>query len=688
MTNIKGIFGFILVAIISTQAIAQSVTITEATGWFESAAIQWQCTENAIGFNVTYSGQDVNDQLIDTQLIRNYGDYYRADIPGLKAGTYTLTVVPIMDGQEGQPVDSNEIVVESHDRSGFAFWPLGIPADANDVNDLWNELTPGAYKYDGTPKDDAVILYITQNTKDTIELEITGANENPCVGLQEILEGFKKGKDTRPLIVRLIGQITDLDYMDKGDIVIENKNNTSSFITFEGVGNDATVDGWGLRLKNATNIEVRNLGFMNCNSNEGDDLGLQQNNEHIWIHHCDFFYGEPGGDSDQAKGDGALDCKRSTYVTISYNHFWDTGKSNLLGLGEDTTEGLFITYHHNWYDHSDSRHPRVRFYSAHVYNNYYDGIAKYGVGATEGSSVFVEANVFRNCKYPMLTSMQGSDVYDSSNGRNDYSDMPTFSKENGGCIKAFNNIMTGQRRFVAYGDTRYPNPTVDYDAYVAIDRDETLDSSIRSYRGNNPYNNFDTDPDILMDYAVDSPAEARDKVVLYAGRVNGGDFVWTFNNAIDDNDYNVNENLAEKLSNYQTSLVSIQGETIPDSNESNGSDDVITGDLVHNFTTSGLDSDFFNISGNLSDSKGTVTYASLTLTQCLKIESSTRISFTIAEESELTLVFNEYFSKRIKIDDTQYNASAGILTLTLAAGTHEITKADVTNLYFIGLETL
>ena len=58
-----------------------------------------------------------------------------------------------------------------------------------------------------------------------------------------ILDGFKKGVDTRPLIIRLVGQITDLDYMYSGDIVIENKNNASSYITLEGVGDDAVADG-------------------------------------------------------------------------------------------------------------------------------------------------------------------------------------------------------------------------------------------------------------------------------------------------------------------------------------------------------------------------------------------------------------------------------------------------------------
>ncbi|HKJ43605.1 MAG TPA: T9SS type A sorting domain-containing protein [Sunxiuqinia sp.] len=654
--------------------VTQALTITEAGGWLESAYVKWQPIDGADSYHVYYSGEGITDQQIDDQLIRHYGDHFRADVLGLKAGTYTIKVVPVIGGKEGESAATSSITVNAHDRTGFAFE---------------GGRTPGAYNADGTPKDNAVILYITQNTKNTISMDVTGANSNPCVGLQTILEGFKKGHDTRPLIVRLVGQITDLDYMDKGDIVIENDNNSSSYITIEGVGDDAVADGWGIRVKNASNVEIRNIGLMNCDSNEGDDIGLQQNNDHIWVHNCDFFYGAPGGDADQAKGDGALDCKKSTYVTFSYNHFWDNGKCNLLGLSEDTTTGLYITYHHNWYDHSDSRHPRVRFYSAHVYNNYYDGNAKYGVGATMGSSVFVEANYFRHCKYPILTSMQGSDVYDASAGSNDYSDMPTFSKEDGGTIKAFNNYMTGEKRFVPYSNADYPNSTVDFDAYVASSRDETIPSSVASAYGSNTYNNFDTDASVMYNYTPDSPEAAKEKVMNLAGRMNGGDFQWTFNNAVDDASYAVNTALKTALINYQTSLVAVQGDTISNTGGgtggTGGTGGDTTSDRIQNFTLSGTGSSFYSISGNLSDSKGTVTYNDLTLTQCLKIESTTLISFTTSQDGKLTLVFNSDFIGTIKVNGTSYDAIAGILTLPISAGDYQITKDEVANLYYMSV---
>ena len=584
---------------------SQAPSLTKTGGWLETAFIEWQAVSGATSYNVYYTGGGKTNQKIDNTLIRGYGSYFRADVPGLKAGAYTLKVAAVVSGTEKPGTTSVSINVLAQDRSGFAFS---------------NNRVPGAYKADGTPKDGAIILYISENNKNTVSLDVTGASSNPCVGLQTILDGFKKGNDTRPLIIRLIGQVTDLSYMLGGDIVIENSNNPNSYITFEGIGEDATADGWGIRIKNASNIEVRNIGTINCNSSEGDNIGLQQNDDYIWVHNCDFFYGDAGGDADQAKGDGALDCKKSTYVTFSYNHFWDSGKCNLLGLSEGTTEGLYITYHHNWYDHSDSRHPRVRYYSAHVYNNYYDGNAKYGIGSTLGSSVFAEGNYFRNCKYPMLTSMQGSDVFDESANKNDYNNLATFSKEDGGTIKALNNYMTGQKRFVAYGNTSYPNPTVDFDAYVVTSKSQSIPSSVTSAYGTNKYNNFELNTSIMYSYSAETPEVAKDKVTQFGGRMNGGDLQFAFNNAVDDESYAVNTALKAKLTSYKTKLTSIQGGgTVTNGGGNgdggNGGTTPVAGDEIHNFTLSGIASSFYTITGSLSSSKGTVNYNNLTLTQ-------------------------------------------------------------------------
>ena len=110
-----------------------------------------------------------------------------------------------------------------------------------------------------------------------------------------------------------------------------------------------------------------------------------------------------------------------------------------------------------------------------------------------------------------------------------------------------------------------------------------------------------------------------------------------------------------------------------------------TENVVHNFTTSGKTSTFFAISGNLSTAKGTVVYNELTLTQCLKMESATTISFTTTQPAKLTLVFNVDFTGKVNIDGKSYTPTAGILTVSIAAGAHLITKGDTSNLFYMSV---
>lgn len=730
--------------ILSFSVQAQLVNITQETGWLESCYVKWTPVEGAESYNVYYTGGGLTDKKIDTQLIRSYGTYFRADVLGLVAGNYTLKIAPVMGGTEGIATVSNPITVVAHDRSGFAY--------------RGNRL-PGGYNFDGTLKTNAQVIYITQNTKNTVSLTVTGATSNPCIGLQNILDGFKKGNDSRPLVVRMIGNITDFSNMLAGDIVVENKNNVNGSITIEGVGSDAYANGWGIRVKNASNIEIRNIGFMLTDANEGDNVGLQQGNDHIWVHNCDLFYGAAGGDADQAKGDGALDCKKSTDVTFSYNHFWDSGKSNLLGLSEGGMANLYSTYHHNWYDHSDSRHPRVRYYSAHVYNNYFDGNSKYGSGSTLGSSLFIEGNYFRNCKYPMLTSQQGTDTYNGAPG--------TFSGEDGGFIKAYHNTIIGAQRFVTYDAVNNP---IEFDAVEANTRGEVIPNSIKSKKGANIYNNFDTDAALyIKNLEIQEPEAARDQVMQYAGRVSGGDLQYTFDNSVDDASYAVNTTLKSLLTNYVSTLVFVQGETpvvvssqtlnVPANNDQTVATGVAiapmvytwggtatdatvnglpasgiiftkdmtaktitvsgsptadvsftvttsgssgasvegtgnislddnppsSGDLIHNFTTAGLTSTFYTFTNaNMNSVAGNTSYDGLTLTARLKIETPTQIAFTTTAVSTLTLVFDPGFVKKIKVDGASYTAVNDIVTVTnIPAGAHVITKGDTTNLYYI-----
>lgn len=620
------------------------IKITEAKGWQESLYAKWEKHSGAESYNVYVKGGQYSDWTkIDQQLVRDYGSYARADVVGLVAGSdYAIKVVAV-DG-EGKEVSGIEGVAENmtvvnYSREGFAHF--------NRTEGV------GAYNNDGSLKKDAVVLYITNNNFNTITcaINVDGKMETRT-GLGDILQAFEKGDETRPFAIRFIGQIEDVDggqlMGEASSLQIKGKGENSEVnITFEGIGDDATWYGWGMTLSKVASVEIRNIATMLF----ADD-GIQlKEGYRVWVHNNDIFYGSVGGDSDQAKGDGSLDTKDSgSFNTFSYNHFWDSGKCSLCGMKSENTDD-YETYHHNWFDHADSRMPRVRTKTIHVYNNYYDGVAKYGVGATMGSSVFVENNYFRNTKYPMLISKQGSDVATDSKG--------TFSGEDGGIIKSYGNTFSGYYTYVPYQEDN-----TQFDAYEAASRNEQVPSSVKTYQGGTSYNNFDTDSKLFYvgKYTPDAAADVPTVVTGFygAGRLNHGDFTWTFDNSVDDKDYGVNSALKDKILSYKTSLVSIYGDENAESGEQGGTEPggdeggeqggeqggdtpvVTEGEVYASFINGEVQSNvdnFFTITGSKASGKGTMTINGTSYDSGLKLDSNGTITFTPSENMTMTVYF-------------------------------------------------
>ncbi len=519
------------------------VQITEARGWLESAYVKFGLMESAKGYHVYIKGGQYEDfTQIDLALVRNYGSYGRADMVGLKAGTYAMRIVPVNEaGAEltDQANEATDMAVRNYSREGFAFM---------------NGYAPGAYNSDGTLKENAKVLYVTKNTAKTISTTVAGANSNPCVGIQSIIDAYQKGQDKTPIAFRFIGLVEkgDLDKISssqEGLQVKGRKADSELNLTFEGIGDDATVRGFGFLVRNAKGVEFRNIGIMRCMD---DGLSLDTDNSNIWIHHNDFFYG-PNGKGDHAKGDGACDVKSdSKYITISYNRFWDTGKSNMFGMKSESGPN-YISYDHNWFDHSDSRHPRVRTMSVHVWNNYFDNVAKYGVGAAAGASVFVENNYFLKTKKPILSSQQGTDALGDG----------TFSGETGGMVKAFGNYFDKTIANFRYYTQNNPAST-GYDAYETDTREEQVPETEVARQGGSKYDNFDTNASLMYTYSPVAVADVPALVTGYygAGRMSHGDFTYTFKDNVgnDDTDSAYDTVLGNAIDNYKSALVGIFGE--------------------------------------------------------------------------------------------------------------------------------
>jgi len=197
----------------------------------------------------------------------------------------------------------------------------------------------------------------------------------------------------------------------------------------------------------------------------------------------------------------------------------------MCGMNKETGPN-YITYHHNWFDHSDSRHARVRTMSVHLWNNYYDGCAKYGIGATMGCSVFSENNYFRATKNPILISKQGS--YEKGAGK--------FSGEPGGMVKEYGSLFTEKGSENAYTPISYADNNSSFDFYHAISRNEKVPASVKTLHGGNTYNNFDTNTALMYSYNPDATSLVPSQVTGFygAGRLNHGSLQFKFNNAIED----------------------------------------------------------------------------------------------------------------------------------------------------------
>jgi pectate lyase len=148
------------------------------------------------------------------------------------------------------------------------------------------------------------------------------------------------------------------------------------------------------------NVIVQNLVFRGASD---DSINVQMFSHHVWIDHNDLAGGF----------DGLIDIKRgSSYVTVSWNHTHDHTKNMLLGHSDGNAAQdvgrLKVTYHHNWFDRTPQRNPRVRFGEpVHVYNNYYLRNSDTGPACQADAGCLVEGNYFEDVEEPVTNHYSG-----------------------------------------------------------------------------------------------------------------------------------------------------------------------------------------------------------------------------------------------------------------------------------------
>src|SRR5215469_13196903 len=205
---------------------------------------------------------------------------------------------------------------------------------------------------------------------------------------------------TSSALTSAVGQSGPLIVQVSGSIALSTDADVASNKTIIGLGSTAAISGHGLTISGVQNVIVRNIAFSNAAINS---ITVETLAHHVWIDHDSFTNAT----------DTLIDIKRqANWVTVSWCVFTNTLETILEGHSDTFTQDigfLKVTYHHNWFDGTTERHPRVRFSDpTHVFNNYYLNIGTYGVATTMNAGVLVESNFFDHVPQPTITDISGS----------------------------------------------------------------------------------------------------------------------------------------------------------------------------------------------------------------------------------------------------------------------------------------
>ncbi len=279
---------------------ASATSFTTVGGWNEMMYATIKGVKDADVTAVSYSGP-VSGSLTGEDfeyLVRDTSDGVRVDVMGLKPGTYTLTVTTKTGTYTQSGIEVNE-----QDRSGYAHY--------NYTDGV------GAYNDDGTLKDNAIVLYVTDENKNTVTLSYGGVtvsgignilnsvgkacgeagHETECKKVSKGKTYYGKGNTNQgilqllaenniPLVIRMVGAVsesglyktgtwaaanaglidglTDYDCNDYGGSIGDNghmaRMKSAKDVTIEGVGTDAAMDGWGIHFMSETSTTAAGLG--------------------------------------------------------------------------------------------------------------------------------------------------------------------------------------------------------------------------------------------------------------------------------------------------------------------------------------------------------------------------------------------------------------------------------------------
>ena len=455
-------------------------------------------------YTVTYKKTtDSSYKTLDRELIRLNDDEADIDIIGLSAGTYDVVV------RNNSNVGSKIVNVTKDDRSGYAHF--------NNSNGV------GAYNNDGTLKNNAIVVYVSNATKNTVTAKI---NNTTYTGLVDIL---KHANSNYPLDIRILDRIetcqfNNINYTSSretpellaeqaaslggnysgfsaSDIINNGWNSYSndiasgitelnglsskcsyssgefdsawnncsisgvSNVTVEGIGYGAEIFQWGFTWNKCNSIEVKNITFTDytedaCSFQGGSNSDMNYKN--FWVHNCTFNIGKNNWDLtyEQDKHYGDGATDFKYLKNVTSSYnLFDSCKKTGLVGGSNSNYTMNITFHHNYYKLVGSRLPLGRQANMHIYNNYY-----YSCSTCQD----IRANAFVLSEYNYFYACNNPQSVNTSDGAQTV-------------IKSYNDVLSG------CGDSQ---------ATTVDERDEQLSGNCKP-DGSTNYTNFDTNTSLF-----------------------------------------------------------------------------------------------------------------------------------------------------------------------------------------------
>ncbi len=183
-----------------------------------------------------------------------------------------------------------------------------------------------------------------------------------------------------------------------GTITLQSALRPKSNKTLDGRGRNITIDGEikiepGTKNLIFTDVKLQfpsgwqaQTGDIISIRGHGSDDPEDYDSRDMWFHHLELGRG----------GDGQLDNRGATYVTVSWSHMHSHAKAFLHTNDTDSgpSRGNRTTYHHNFFDRVSRRGPQFHWGMADFFNNYQYQWYEYGAASQREAQFLSENNIY------------------------------------------------------------------------------------------------------------------------------------------------------------------------------------------------------------------------------------------------------------------------------------------------------